>query len=170
MANAQQIDDPIIQLTHRHLEDLKQLAVSSENGRYRFCLHKDHTASIQEMIICLHGDNYFAPHRHPTGVVESYHMIEGEMDVYTFDDNGLVIGRTHLSALSLAKSNSAFFHKVTEPVYHTVVPRSQFVLYHEVLTGPWLPDYTSQVAPFAPKDSDLQTVKKFIESLNEFKK
>ncbi|KZN70567.1 WbuC family cupin fold metalloprotein [Pseudoalteromonas luteoviolacea] len=169
MANAQQIDAPVIQLTKGHLDNLKQMAVASEIGRYRYCLHKDHTASIQEMIICLYGDNYFAPHRHPEGVVESYHMIEGEMDVYTFNDNGQIVGCTRLSALNLATVDSAFFHKVTTPIYHTVVPRSQFVLYHEVLTGPWLPDYTSQIAPFAPENSDLKAVQQFIESLNEFK-
>ncbi|WP_394191936.1 WbuC family cupin fold metalloprotein [Pseudoalteromonas atlantica] len=169
MTNAKQIDEPIIYLSSQHLCELKQLAKTSEIGRFRFCLHKDHTASIQEMIICLHGDNYFAPHRHPAGVVESYHMIQGEMDIYTFDDKGLIVGCTRLSALDLETMDSTFFHKVTTPVYHTVVPRSQFVLYHEVLTGPWLPDHTNQIAPFAPESSDQKAVRQFIEGLNEFK-
>ncbi|MCF6440349.1 WbuC family cupin fold metalloprotein [Pseudoalteromonas luteoviolacea] len=171
MINAKQIDEPIIQLSSQHLCELKQLAKNSEIGRFRFCLHKDHEAAIQEMIICLYGDNYFAPHRHPEGVIESYHMIEGAMDVYTFNDEGSVIGCSALSALSHSSTEeNSFFHKVTTPIYHTVVPRTEYVLYHEVLSGPWLPEHTSQVAPFAPDSSDDQAIKKFVENLNAFKK
>ncbi|KNC68351.1 WbuC family cupin fold metalloprotein [Pseudoalteromonas ardens] len=168
-AGAQYIQAPIIQLTTKHLAELKTLAANAHNGRFRYCLHESHEAAIQEMIICLHGMSYFPPHRHPTGVVESYHMIEGQMDVFTFDDAGNIIGKTALAPVHASDENKVFFHKVTSPCYHTVVPRSEYVIYHEVLTGPWVPDYTSQTAPFSPAPEDRAAVDKFIRELNEFR-
>ena len=41
---------------------------------------------VSKMLICLNGFNYSKTHKHPAEVSESYHMIEGKIDIIFFDD------------------------------------------------------------------------------------
>tara|TARA_B100001063_G_C16717084_1_gene531337 strand:- start:874 stop:1368 length:495 start_codon:yes stop_codon:yes gene_type:complete len=163
MTNSIHISKDINKLNVLDLNELKSLA--AKHQRYRFCLHENESSAIQEMIICLKGQNYFNPHRHPEGVVESYHMIEGSMDVFYFNDLGDIIGKTRLSALNGGNTEDHFFHKISAPIYHTVFTRTDWAIYHEVVTGPWS-DSTSEVASFAPQDK--QNINAFMKQLNEY--
>ena len=69
------------------IESLKDKANKSFRKRYRICLHHSTDHLTQEMIICSKGFNYFRPHKHPLMYSESYHLIEGALDVYLFDDD-----------------------------------------------------------------------------------
>jgi cupin fold WbuC family metalloprotein len=151
-------------INSRDINHLKEMAEQSPRKRYRFCLHSSHEHFTQEMIICLHGFNYFQPHRHPIQRSESYHMIEGEMDVYLFNDTGECLDTIKLSASrKRSKEEDIYFmYRLSAPLYHLMIPRSEWTIYHEVLTGPWDRETVVEYAPFAPSEKDAGEIGKYI--------
>lgn len=142
----------------------KRMALKSPRNRYRLCLHSDQTHQTQEMIICLKGFNYFHPHFHPVNRSESYHMIEGVLDVYLLDEKGGLIEIIKLGAPGTAEVGTEsrdFMYRLSAPIYHLMIPRSEWIVYHEITTGPWN-DEAVYYAPFAPSGEDWEEVEKFV--------
>ena len=81
LKNANQNKKDIFIISKELIEDLKKMAFKSDNKRYRYCIHKNNDHLTQEMIIVFHKDTIITPHRHPKGRSESYHVIEGSMNV-----------------------------------------------------------------------------------------
>lgn len=148
------------------IERLKAQASASLRNRYRLCLHHDVSHQTQEMIICLKGFTYFQPHRHPGNRSESYHMVEGLLDVHLFDEKGCLVETVRLAAPgALDAASRPFMYRLSSPIYHFVVPRSEWTIYHEVLTGPWDKDSVVQYAPFAPQEDDVDKVHTFVQQV-----
>jgi cupin fold WbuC family metalloprotein len=134
------------------IDYLKKKADSSVRGRYRLCLHDSISHLTQEMMICLKKYSYFQPHKHPINYSESYHLIEGEIDVYLMDNNGIIFDEIKLSEKNSKYPNN-FYYRLSSPIYHLVVPRSEWVIYHEVSTGPFIKKNNVIYAGFAPEES-----------------
>jgi len=135
------------------IEKLKDMANKSPRKRYRICLHHSTDHLTQEMIICLKGFNYFRPHKHPLMYSESYHLIEGALDVYLFDDNGKVTATIKLASPNFPSSEKRDrLYRLSKPIFHLVVPRTEWTIYHEVATGPFDKTKSVEYAPFAPPD------------------
>ena len=148
------------------IDHLKMKSTESIRNRYRLCLHHDESHHTQEMIICLKGFTYFQPHRHPANHSESYHMVEGMLDVYLFNEQGVLVEKVQLAAPgSFNAASRAFMYRLSAPIYHFVVPLSEWTIYHEVLTGPWNKDSVNQYAPFAPTEDDIEAVYAFVHKL-----
>ena len=144
---------------------LKSKALAAPRKRYRICLHNNHSSGTQEMLICLAGFSYFHPHRHPGNRSESYHMIEGRLDVYLLDEFGALLEKIELAAFDKnEKSQKPFIYRVSGPIYHFTVPRSELTIYHEVLTGPWGSE-AIEYAKFAPGDNEEMSIRLFVENL-----
>ena len=77
----------IVEIGSDWLARLKAAASESPLRRSRVCLHADDDAPVHEMILVLCQDTLFQPHRHLTKA-ESFHMIEGELDLVIFDEDG----------------------------------------------------------------------------------
>ena len=125
----------IFVLDNKKLEYLKKKAYNSKLKRFRYCLHHSDNHLTHEMIIVFHVDTLITPHRHPLGRSESYHVIEGSMNVYFFNDNGEVI-----NAIKLAekRGDNSFFYRLSSHTWHLPVPTSEYIVYHETLTGPFV--------------------------------
>ena len=151
----------------RDINALKEKVIASPRNRYRLCLHADQSHHTQEMIICLKGFQYFQPHLHPEGRSESYHMIEGKMDIYLMDERGEVVETIELVAPhNLAKDScQSFMYRLSAPMYHFTFPRSEWTVYHEVLTGPWSKELVVNYAPFAPGEDDWEGVKEYVRKI-----
>lgn len=155
--------EPIRAVGSLYIDHLKAMAHKSPRNRYRLCLHYDQAHLTQEMIICLNGFNYFQPHLHPGNRSESYHMIEGLMDVYLLDEKGKLIDTVRLAAPGTVGAESRpFMYRLSAPIYHLVIPRSEWTIYHEVLTGPWSKDTVVSYAPFAPSENNVEEVGNFV--------
>lgn len=144
---------------------LKERAAASPRRRYRICLHHDVSHVTQEMVICLSGFTYFPPHRHPAGHSESYHMVEGVLDVYLLNEAGHITDVVRLAAPGADAARHPerqFMYRLSGPLYHLVVPRSPWTIYHEVLSGPWQRDGVVEVAPFAPDEKHTAAVEAYI--------
>ena len=77
--------DDIVEIGPDWLARLKQAADASPLRRARVCLHRGAQDTVQEMIIALCEDVLFRPHRHH-GKTESFHIIEGALDLVIFDE------------------------------------------------------------------------------------
>ena len=122
-----------IYIDRKKLEELKILAQKDPNKRARICLHKDDEEMVQEMIIAFCKDSYIRPHRH-IDKSESYHIIEGRIEIIFYNDNGIEIDKVILSD---KMDEHPFLFRISNSDWHTVVPKSDFVIIHEVTKGPF---------------------------------
>ena len=134
-----------IYIDRKKLEELKILAQKDPNKRARICLHKNDEEMVQEMIIAFCKDSYIRPHRH-TDKSESYHIIEGRIEIIFYNDNGIEIDKV---VLSDKMDEHPFLFRVSNSAWHTVVPKSDFAIIHEVTKGP----FNKNSSEFADWDS-----------------
>lgn len=154
--------DPVRAVAADTIAHLKSLALQSPRRRSRLCLHYGTNDPTQEMVIVLHRDTLLAPHRHPGGKSESYHVIEGAMNVFVFHEDGRVRDRLTLSAPG---GEGAFLYRLSEPLYHLPIVTSEWVVYHEIFTGPFNKDEDVHYAPWAPPESEPAALAAFYQSL-----
>jgi cupin fold WbuC family metalloprotein len=159
----------IVEVTSATVEELKQKAKAAPRGRYRLCLHRSTQDQVQEMVIVAPRGTYFRPHRHPAGKSESYHVVEGSMTVFFFNDAGEVIRRIDMAAHGTAGADSGggktYLYRLSNRIWHIPVPTSDFVVYHEVYCGPFDRDADCEYAPFSPPEEARADVDRFLADL-----
>jgi glucose-6-phosphate isomerase len=149
--------EEIIEIRPDQLVELKRAAWEAPLKRARLCLHQDHADQVQEMVIAFSRQSYVRPHRH-RHKTESFHVIEGELEVIFLDDSGGVIRRIPMGP---RESGRTFLYRLCSSLWHTVVPLSEFTIIHETTTGPFIPGET-EFAPWGPEDSDAAGVRAFL--------
>lgn len=112
-------------------------AAHSPRRRYRLCAHQP-AESVHEMLICLDRSTYVRPHKH-LGKSESIHVIEGRARLLLFDEDGRIFHQVPLGAYG---TDRVFFHRMNEPVFHTLWLESGRFVFHETTQGPFLPEHT----------------------------
>ncbi len=117
--------------------------------RARLCVHPGPDDRLHEMLIVLDRGTYIRPHRHGRKS-ESFHVIDGELDVVVFHDDGAVREVVRMGPFG---SGRAFFYRVMEPCYHAVLVNTPHVLFHETTNGPFDRAET-EFAPWAPAEGD----------------
>lgn len=138
---------------------LKSLALQSTLKRSRFCLHLCHDDMVQEMVIVLHKETFIPPHRHKDKT-ESFHMIEGEVLISFFDDLGNIERFVHLG-----KKNDLIIYRMSNDKWHSVIPITEYAVFHEVSKGPFeKPEFPT----WEPKENEIQLFLNKI--LDEYKK
>ena len=154
-------DGPILTVEGSDIQFLKDRARENPRRRVRLCAHPDVNDTLHEMLIVHANSNYVQPHKH-LGKSESFHIIEGRLCIVLFDDNGNATGEIPMAE---AGSGQAFYYRLSESRFHTVVPLSDWVVFHEVTNGPF--DRTETVfAPWAPADDDDDTAQQvFLKTL-----
>jgi cupin fold WbuC family metalloprotein len=127
-------------------------------GDLRLCLHQGPEENFHDMIIVQHGGGYYRPHRH-LDKGETWHMLHGRMGVFVFDETGAVTDAKILSP------DANFLYRVGNAQYHTLVPLTSIVAYHESKPGPFMGPGDSLFAPWAPDGSDAAIVSTYLERL-----
>jgi len=155
-------DDPIVNLTGKDLEWFKQRASLNSRQRIRLCSHPVLTDELHEMIIVLRKNVCVPPHKHP-GKSESIHIIEGLADAIVFNDDGTIF---QVLPLGDCSSRRVFYCRMNSSVYHTLLIRSEFLIFHETTNGPFQKGNT-QFAPWSPDISDPESCKRYLEQLGE---
>jgi cupin fold WbuC family metalloprotein len=147
-------EDAIAVVDRAAMHDLQDRLPRASRGRTRLCTHRDSGELLHEMLIVLRGDSYIRPHRH-VGKVESFHLIEGEVQIVFFDEAGAIV---ELLDMAPYGSGRPFYYRIAESVYHTLVVRTDMLVYHEVTTGPFRREDTI-FAPWSPDDGDGAAVR-----------
>jgi len=143
--------DAIVKIGGGELAFLKDQARTNLRKRARICAHKSNDDALHEMLIAISAQSYIHPHKH-LGKSESFHIVDGVVDVVVFDDRGEI---TEIIELGDARSGRNFFYRLSESAFHTLLIRTDFLVVHEVTNGPFLRDKTV-LADFAP--AEAQTV------------
>ena len=148
----------LVPVSDEDLQWLQDKACVSPRGRARLCAHPDPSDAVHEMLICLARTSYVRPHRHQRS--ESAHIIRGAGDLVLFDEQG---GVTEVLALSDCAGGKTFFVRLAEPVYHTYLLKTEFLIFHETTPGP-LDRGLTEFAPWAPTE-DSSAAAAFMDQL-----
>jgi cupin fold WbuC family metalloprotein len=139
----------VVRVMARDLEAVLHAAKSSSRKRARICSHPTSADSLHEMLIVLDHRTIIRPHRH-AGKSESFHMIQGELAVVLFSESGSIVDVIEMGPLGSGKT---FYYRLNAAIYHTVLVRSEQVLFHETTNGPFVAEQT-EFAPWAPDTQD----------------
>jgi cupin fold WbuC family metalloprotein len=139
-------EEEIVQVDQSILDMLREAAPQAPLKRVRLNAHRGDDAIVQEMILAVARDSYIAPHKHP-GKSESFHIVEGKLDVVLFDDDGQIREVLHLGDLF---SGKPFYYRVSQARFHAVVIQSEVAILHETTNGPFIKEETVY-APWAPR-------------------
>ncbi len=161
--------DPIVKWGGEEIAFLKRTALASPRKRARICAHNTNEDALHEMIIVISAGSYIHPHRH-IGKSESFHIIEGEVDVAVFDDAGAIADVIELGPVG---SGRQFYYRLSESAFHTLLIRSDCLVVHEVTNGPFARDRTA-LAPFAPPEEQQDAARAYMrrvaEQVGEFRR
>jgi cupin fold WbuC family metalloprotein len=151
--------DPVI-VGQNVVEILKHAALTSSKKRARLCTHTTPADRLHEMLIVLPRGAYVRPHKH-IGKIESFTILEGEADVILFGEDGTIRQRISMGCLG---SGKAFYYRLSSPVFHTLVVRSEFLVFHEVTEGPFRTE-TTVFADWSPDDRDASVSSAYLTAL-----
>jgi cupin fold WbuC family metalloprotein len=152
---------PLALVTREEIALVKQGAEAGPRGRMRLCAHRSVEDSLHEMLIALRRGTYIRPHKH-VAKVESAHVIEGSVDVVLFDETGAVSDVIAMGAYSTGRT---FYYRMDEPRFHTLLIRSELLIFHEVTNGPFRRKETV-FAPWSPEENDVDAAAAYLETLN----
>jgi cupin fold WbuC family metalloprotein len=122
-------NEDVFTLDKYDLFDLKDEA--EKEGKARILLHKDRKEKVQEMIIAMKRGYSVPLHSH--NKTESYHVIEGVMEVETQKDN--VFSKTMLGDFD---SGLPFVIRLQPNIPHCNRAITPIVVFYEVLEGPFI--------------------------------
>ena len=88
---------------------------------------------FHEMIIVAHRSSDLEAHRHPVNKPESYHVIEGTLKVIIYNNDGSM-----KESRLLSSDGHPRMYRIKGNVWHQPVSMSEWVIYHEVATGPFI--------------------------------
>lgn len=143
------------------IKGLKRISAKMGNKNVRLCLHEDSRSPFHDMIILERENKYYRAHRHLTKG-ESFHIIDGRLAIFVFDDDGTI-----MDGCVLSKENT-FIYRVGINMYHAVMPLSGIVIYHESKIGPFLGAADSIYPEWAPSGDDICKVEEYKKNLLTF--
>jgi len=153
-------EEPIIKVTSEDIHWLKNKAGQNERKRIRLCAHRNIEDSVHEMLIVHARDTYIRPHKH-LGKSESFHVVEGMADVILFHDDGNI---NHVLRMGKYETGLIFYYRISDPVYHTLLIRSDVLVFHETTTGPFN-RADINFAPWTPEEVNREGCAAFMAQL-----
>lgn len=154
--------DAVVAVAADDIERLKEAAAANPRRRIRLCAHRGVEDPVHEMLIVHRRETYVRPHKH-LRKTESFHVVEGEGTIVLFDDAGRESGRIPLGDRGTGR---AFYYRLAEPVFHTLIVGSDVMVFHEVAPGPFRREDTVFPA-WAPTDDDADGARAYMTRLRE---
>lgn len=154
--------DPIARFGDEEVAFLRQQAQANPRRRARICAHRSNDDALHEMLIAISSESYIHPHRH-ANKSESFHIVEGAVDVVIFDDEG---GIADVIQLGPSGSGRQFFYRLSESRFHTLLIRSDYIVIHEATNGPFTKDGTA-LAPFAPAETEPELARQYLKQVSD---
>jgi len=152
--------DEIVRLRCNDLNFLQKRLQDRKLKQIRLCTHMDIEDKIHEMFIVHKKNIYVHPHKH-LNKIESFHIIEGKADIVLFDDLGNIV---NVIKMGEYLSGNIFYYRLSNPIFHSLIIRSEVVIFHEITNGP-LKSEDTIFASWAPDKNDTKNVKKFMNNL-----
>lgn len=153
-------EGPIASLGQDEMQLLRQVAGDSPRGRVRINAHPSDDDMLHEMFIAIQRNSYIRPHLHPAKS-EAFHIVQGVVDIVVFREDGSV---REVVPLGDGNSGRAFYYRMSQPFFHTLLIRSDILIVHEITNGPFIRGGT-RFASFAPEESDADGIADFLRQL-----
>jgi cupin fold WbuC family metalloprotein len=132
-------------------EALAGLASASPRRRMNHNFHASADDNPHRFLNVLLRGTYIRPHRHlAPPKSETFLVLEGVADAILFDDEGRILARYSLGALT--PEGRLWGVDLPPGVWHTVLPRTARAVCFEVKPGPWEPATDKEFAPWAPPE------------------
>lgn len=141
--------DPSVGVTKKLINAMLDWSKWHNNCDLRVCLHQSRNDRFHEMIILHHRGIYRRPHKETRQ--ESCHVLCGKMTLFLFSADGRVSQRTILD------NKHTFVYRIGREQWHTSVPLTPTVIFHEAKSGPFVGNETT-FAPWAPADQKQGSV------------
>jgi len=140
---------------------LIEFAKKNKRQRTRFCVHKSPSELIQQMFIVHPEHAYVRPHKHVLKS-ESMLVLEGVVDYVTLNEVGEI-----KEVLQMGDYNSAkpFYNNISRNEYHTLVIRSNWLVFMEITKGPFVKNDTI-FGEWSPLETNVVLVKEYMSTLN----
>ncbi len=152
--------DVISKISRKDIEFLERKAAGNLRKRARLCLHQDPEDSLHEMLVVFPKGAYARPHKH-IRKSESLHVIKGTFKVVIFDETGKIVEVINMGDYSRGDS---FYYRLSESCFHTVIPTSDFTVYHETTNGPFQREDTV-FAAWAPAEDEFEKQQLYLKEL-----
>jgi cupin fold WbuC family metalloprotein len=149
-------EGPIATIGTEDIEILRQAVRKTPKRRVRINAHPGGDDGLHEMIIAIEPGSYIRPHKHP-GKSEAFHIIEGQVDIVVFDEEGKI---DRIVSLAARGGSHPFYYRMSSPHFHTLIIRSDLLVVHEITNGPFVPTGTVYAA-FAPEEGDAANAAAF---------
>ena len=115
--------------------EILRMSQSSDLGRARHLLHKDHGDQPQTMLILLEKGSVVGMHRHPEHKSEIYVVLEGQLLVEYTTDGGETRSRLLGPWGNDEQLPSISIHR--DGIWHEPSAVTDYVLYLEIYSGPF---------------------------------
>jgi cupin fold WbuC family metalloprotein len=149
-------EGPIATIGREDIEVLRQAVRNTPKRRVRINAHPGSDDQLHEMIIAIEPGSYIRPHKHP-GKSEAFHVIEGEVDIVVFSEEGNI---DRIVSLAAKGGRHPFYYRMSTAHFHTLIIRSDLLVVHEITNGPFVPTGTVYAA-FAPQEVDAASAAVF---------
>jgi cupin fold WbuC family metalloprotein len=153
--------DEVVTVSREQVDELVTASRTTPRERIRLCTHRDTADPVHEMLIVHAAGTYVRPHKH-VDKAESFHVIEGRVDVVLFDEQGALKDVIRMGDYA---TGLPFYYRIDQPIFHTLLIRSGVLVFHETTSGPFRREQTV-FASWAPEETSLE-VAGFIASVDE---
>lgn len=150
--------DGIVRIGPADVQFIKTQAAANRRRRARICAHRSGDDPLHEMLIAIAADSYIPPHKHP-GKSESFHIVEGAVDIVVFDDEGEIVEVLELGDPATGKP---FFYRLGQSAFHTLLIKNEILVVHEVTNGPFSRSLTILPA-WAPPEERLDEARSYMD-------
>lgn len=146
--------------SNQYFHDLINTAKNSQRLRSHANIHESYEAKCQKFFNAIRADSYICPHRHSLDSRDECLLaIKGLFGLITFTDAGLINsivlfgGELYAEKLFIATGVN-----LPAAIWHTVVSLDDSSVLFEVKGGPFLPHLAKELAPWAPKEGEINAV------------
>ncbi len=154
------VKDSFVSIGKEEIKFLKDKVLHNDRKSIRLCMHTSINDCVHEMFILHSQQTYIRPHKHPNKDV-SYHIIEGIADMVVFNEEGVIVDVIPMGEYGMGRY---FYYRFNEVYYYAPLVRSDFLLFHETIDGPFRPSDTIY-APWAVVGEDPREVAQFQKEL-----
>ena len=150
-----------VDVSYKTIRDLVEISKTTSRGRVRLCAHETVNESVHEMFI-VHPKGAYIPHHKHLEKSESILVLDGEVEYFTFSDDGVVNQRISMGDY---RSGKSFFFRLQKPIFHSMLILSETLTFLEITKGPFNPTDTVEAGWAPNKNSDPQ-VSLFLKNLS----
>jgi len=129
------------------LTELSRKAAISERKRTNLNIHENLDDNVQRLFLAFEPGTYVRPHRHPQAHKwELFVLIQGNIDLLTFTDDGDLKQRLNLS------ENGCRAVEIPHNTWHSYISNRPGSLALEIKQGAYIPQTPQDFAPWAPDE------------------